>query len=137
MLRDLTAAMPIPTIDIGGLEVDFRYDLTFEIEPTFTFRTEAPVIAFEVGLPFTYFFTPGYTISGAPDLSALGPAGAAFAPQDEGSVHRLTFGPNVSAFFMSWPLPMEFRLSYTIPIWGQNTPVRHVFGMQIRAYFRI
>jgi len=128
-------------IDVSGLEVNFRYDLTFEIEPTFTYRIEAPIIAFEVGLPFTYFFTPGYTISGVPNLyhlDLINPAlRPALTPQDQGNVHLFTIGPNVSMFFMEWPVPMEFRLSYTIPIWGQNTQVRHVFGLQVRTYFRI
>jgi len=140
MLRQVSPAFTGgETIDIGGLEVNFRYDLTFEIEPTFTYRMEAPIIAFEVGLPFTYFFTPGYTISGVPNLDQIPfpELRAALTPQDQGSVHSLSFGPNVSVFFMEWPVPMEFRLSYTIPLWGQNTEARHVFGLQIRTYFRI
>jgi len=121
-------------IHIGGNDVNFRYDLTFEIEPTFTYRMEAPIIAFEVGLPFTYFFTPGYTVSNVPAMAETLLGGSSL---DQGSVHFLTFGPNVSVFFMEWPVPMEFRFSYTIPLWGQNTQVRHVFGMQIKTYFRI
>jgi len=124
--------------DIGGNEVNFRYDLTFEIEPTFTYRLNDPLIAFEVGLPFTYFFTPGYTISGVPNLDQIPePLRAAVTPQDQGSVHSLSLGPNVSAFFMDWPVPMEFRLSYTFPLWGQNAPLRHVVTLQVRTYFRI
>jgi len=105
-------------------DVNFGYDTTFELEPTFTFRSAEPNIAFEIGLPLNYFFTPGYTVSG---VSAL----------DEGSVHRLSFGPNVSVFFLDWALPMEFLAAYSIPIWGENTPVRHVVSFQVRAYFRI
>ncbi|MCL2231729.1 MAG: hypothetical protein FWB99_01465, partial [Treponema sp.] len=134
-----------PPFDVGNPRVNFRYDVTFEIEPTFTYRLEAPIIAFEVGLPLTYFFTPGYRISGTrPNIAPLVPAigeeavaGLNAAMQDEGSVHMLTLGPNVSAFFMQWPVPMEFRLSYTFPLWGQNAPLRHVVTLQIRTYFRI
>ena len=122
--------LPAP-IDIGGNEVDFRYDLTFEIDPTFTHRTQN-MIAIEAGLPFTYFFTPGFTVLDVPAAAT-----AQFDNLDQGSVHRLTVGPYVSAFFMGWPLPMEFRLQYVIPVWGQNTQARHIFGFQIRAYFRI
>jgi len=118
------------TIDIGGLDVNFRYDLTFEIDPTFTHRTQN-LIGIETGLPFTYYFTPGFTVSDVPAAAT-----AQFGDLDQGSVHRLTVGPYLTVFFMGWPVPMEFRLQYVIPVWGQNTQARHIFGFQIRTYFR-
>jgi len=136
-LMQATAPMPGGPIDIGGLDVNFRYDLTFEIDPTFTHRTQN-MIAIEAGLPFTYFFTPGFTVLDVPATDGLPPPVADILNNlDQGNVHRLTVGPYVSAFFMGWPLPMEFRLQYVIPVWGQNTQARHIFGFQIRAYFRI
>jgi len=124
----------------ASADVDFRYELTFEIEPTFTYRLQDPTIALELGLPFTYFFTPGYSVSNVRD-AVFSPTPGVYlpvhSPSNQGEVHRLSFGPNVSAFFMEWPVPLEFRLSYSIPLWGINTPVRHVVGLQVRAYFRI
>jgi len=111
---------------VPNVNVNFGYDLTFEIEPTFTHRFTASNIALEIGLPFTYYFSPGYTVSGNHLLHT-----------DEGSVHRFSVGPNVSVFFLDWALPMEFLLGYQIPVMGRNTPVRHVASLQIRAYFRL
>jgi hypothetical protein len=43
----------------------------------------------------------------------------------------------VSAFFVGWPLPMEFKLQYGLPLWGKNTRINNTITLQIRAYFRI
>ena len=118
--------------DVGDFDVNFWYELTFEIEPTFVHRLNAPMIMLEAGLPLTHFFTPGYTVLNVPHGLPI-----PLMPQDQGMVHRFSIGPNVSAFFMDWPVPMEFRLSYSFPVWGINTPVRHLVGLQIRAYFRM
>jgi len=120
-------------ITTADLDVNFRTQWTFQIEPHFVHRFESPMVAFEAGLPLTYFFTRGFTVEDVP----AGIPMPALIPQDQGSVHRLSIGPNVSAFFMQWPVPMEFVLGYDIVLWGQNTPVRHVLSFQIRAYFRI
>jgi len=129
-VRDLGLAHAAGVVALGlpNANVNFGYDLTFELEPNFTYRLADPNIAFEVGLPFIYYFTPGYTISGNHPHPLM---------QDEGSVHRFSIGPNVSAFFLDWPMPMEFLLAYQIPVMGRNTPVRHVVSLQVRAYFRI
>jgi len=132
-------------------EIAYGYDLTFEIEPNFVYKIDESKIEFEAALPFTYKTSPGKKYS----FSGKGPAGAngvammengfthpisldyvaGFSDGDQS--HSLTIGPNLSAFFMGWPLPTQFKLSYAIPVWGQNTGVTHLIVLQIRAYFKI
>ena len=49
--------------------------------------------------------------------------------------HALSINPGVSVFMMKLPLPLEFKLQYNIPVWGQETQARHTMAFQIRAYF--
>jgi len=120
-------------------EVNYRYQLTFEIEPVFsTFIADG--IRFTAGLPLTYRFTPApeFSVTGITEtLSGLGISLedtllGALATNDS---HILSISPSVSVFFMSLPLPLEFKIHHTLPIRGRNTNATHTTVFQIRAYF--
>jgi len=138
---DATNAM-LPDGDDMVVEADYGYDLTFELEPVFSYDI-AKGVTFSAGLPINYKTTPGvkpvFTATG-PYAEALIPtfeAGAASMGLEAAQTHLLTVRPNVSMFFMGWALPMEFKLAYFAPIWGQNSSASHTFNFQIRAYFKI
>ena len=119
-------------MDIAGADVDFRYQLRFQIGPQFNHLFQAPLISFSAALPLTYVFTPGFTV--ADDARTVIMAAGQPDP-NQGNVHNLFIRPNVSAFFMGLPLPMEFVLGYRIPLWGENVSAQHVVDFQIRFYF--
>ena len=51
--------------------------------------------------------------------------------------HVLYVNPNVSVFFMKFFLPLEFKLQYNIPVWGQSSQATNTIALQIKAYFKI
>ena len=122
-------------------EVNYGFDLTFEIEHVFTQTFTDSRIQINAGLPFNLSYSPGLK----PTFIGSGPFGTALATgananalaNPNPSSILFTVRPNVSAFFMGMPLPMEFKASYFLPVWGQNTMANHTFSFQVRAYFRI
>ena len=110
-------------------DVSFRPRLTFSVEPVFM-TTLAPGINFGAGLELEYRWTlaPELTITGLP---ALVPA-----PEFQ-DTHRLNLTPSAQIFFMGLPLPLEFKLQYAIPLWGQGVTAMNNVTLQIRAYFAI
>ena len=139
-------------------KVNYGYDLTFELEPVFNYNIAEGVV-FGAGLPINYYTTPGvkYDTSfnkakadnATATISGIDPTtGAVFGESvDEiagmldgmkaEQTHLLTVRPNVSLFFMGWALPMEFKLSYFVPVWGKNESATNTINFQIRAYFKI
>ncbi|WP_010255977.1 hypothetical protein [Treponema primitia] len=123
-----------PGVDV---KMGHGYDLTFELEPTFTttLSPSKPII-FGAGLPINYKFTPEKSFS----ISGAGLAESAIKTGLEdglgSSTQILTLKPNVSFFFVSWPLPTEFKLSYSAPIWGESIMAKHSITLQVKAYFR-
>lgn len=136
-LEGVNAAIAPAGSSVKG-EVDYGYELTFELEPVFS-TPVAEGMLFTAGLPVNYKTTPGAKYS----FSGSGPAGDAGVTNMKGllpdgdQTHSLTLTPNAAMFFYGWPLPMEFKLSYTAPLWGQNTSAGHVIGFQVRLYFKI
>ena len=117
-------------------EVNYKPDLTFEIEPKFT-TPIAEGVVFNFGLPVRYVNSGksfNFTAAGTASEQAL--TAARDELQNETS-HLVTFSPNLSTFFMGWPLPTEFKLTYSVPVLGQNVPANNVLNFQIRLYFRI
>jgi len=129
-------------------EVDYKYRLTFEIEPVFSSMV-ADGIIFTAGLPVNYVFSPAYeyTVKGLAPIAAF--AGQ-FAPNlaSEKAIletarlvgndaHILSLKPNVSLFLLKTPLPLEFKFQYNAPIYGQNVNATHTMALQVRAYFKI
>ena len=119
-------------------EVSYGYDLTFELEPVFTMPL-ADTIVFNAGLPLNFSTTRGknyhFSASGPADNIALETIKDAVPNEKQSQL--FTLGASSSLFFRGWSVPMEFKLSYTCPVWGINRPANHVVNLQIRTYFRI
>jgi len=125
--------------DISG-DVSYNYSLTFEIEPVFSMPI-ADGINFTAGLPVTYNFKPAYSYSFSYP-AALASLADMITPGlkselDTDPHHILSLNPNVSVFFMKTLLPLEFKFTYGLPVWGQNALARHNASLQIRAYFAL
>ena len=141
VLKDTLETYGVPhslTKKLGG-EVDYKYKLTFELEPVFT-TSIADGVSFTAGLPVRYVFKPAeeYSFSG---ISSLPPAFQSTAESylsAKGVVsHILYVNPNVSFFLTKTPLPLEFKLQYNFPVWGKNAQVAHTIALQIKAYFAL
>ena len=120
-------------------------DLTFEIEPTYTTYI-VPGLEFTGSLAAIYKYNPGqrFVDDYAPDTSGLP---LAVQPMAEGAVqginnalddesHLVALGPSVAFFFQQWPIPMEFQIDSTIPLWGKNVEARNTVLFQWEVYFR-
>ena len=118
------------------MDVDYGYDLTFELEPVFTMPL-AQGVSFSAGLPVNYKMTPGRKY----DYS-LPPALAGFASNVDGflieeSTSFLSLKPNLSVFLTSLPLPTELKVQYAVPLWGQNERATNSLTLQVKLYFKI
>ena len=113
----------LPTAGFPG-EMSFGPRLTFSVEPVFM-TTLAPGINFGAGLELEYRWTL------APEITV---AGVSSTGDD---THRLNLTPSAQIFFMGLPLPLEFKLQYAIPLWGQGVTAMNNLTLQIRAYFAI
>jgi len=121
-------------------EADFKYSLTFEIEPVFT-TFIADGINLTAGLPINYKYAPAADISVSGITETLAASDVNLEKMllgvlEEQDSHSLSLNPGLSVFFMKIPLPMEFKASYSIPVWGQNAKAQHQIVLQIRAYFK-
>ena len=134
--QQLGAGAPL-IMDIDG-EANYKYRMKFEVEPKFT----TPIgegISFTAGLPMTYTFSPAPEYSfGFPD--AIASAAPALEPHMLSALatdpsHSLGVSPSVSLFLTNTPLPLEFKLNYSYPLWGRNTMATHTAAFQVRAYF--
>ena len=121
-LAGINAQLAAANSSVSG-EVDYGYDLTFEIEPVLTHNITSGV-RFNLGFPVNFATSPGAKYS----FSGSGPGGnqgvetiKEMLPDGDTSM-LLTLRPGASIFFMGWPLPMEFKLSYFAPIWGKTHP---------------
>ncbi|MDR2028012.1 MAG: hypothetical protein LBP93_00590 [Treponema sp.] len=103
-------------------DVAYGFDLTFELEPHFD-KTFGNGLLFHAGLPVNYKFTPDIKIDGT--------------TQDDSATQVLSLKPNASIFLTQLPLPLQFQLAYTVPLWGKNTNATNSLVFQIRAYFKI
>ena len=133
-----------PAVASYSNDVDYGFELTFEIEPVFTTRI-APGTVLRLGLPINYKTTQGTRFDFYYNETALLgiPGGDILlanikALEAQGNqTHLLTVAPSAAIFFQTWSLPMEFKLTHITPIWGQNASANHILSFQIRMYFRI
>jgi len=134
-------------ISYGG--VSYGYDLSFEVEPAFN-TVIANGILLYAGLPIMYKTSSGKKIDMSYNAGHIALAGVIAAdPLNKALIdkidklerkqsHLLTLKPAASVFFYGWKLPFEFRLSYFIPLWGQNiTSAAQTFSFQAKVYFKI
>ena len=117
----------VPITGISG-EVNFKFRTAFEVEPVYS-TAIGDGINFGAGLPLTYKYSPAPGYSSVP-FSYTNSLNS--KPQ-----HSLAVTPNVSVFFSNFPLPMEFKFQYGIPLWGRNTVARQTATLQVRMYLAL
>ena len=138
-------AMVQPLLDDFTGEVNYKYKLTFEMEPVFTTPLSEGT-SLTVGLPITYVFNPAaeYSFSGlAPLVAGAQMLDPTITENDfiGGFVgkasHSLSVKPYLSFFVTKGLLPIEVKAQYSIPVWGMDTQANHQLICQVKAYFKI
>lgn len=100
--------------------IAYGYQLVLEAEPHFDYMLDGAKLS--AGLPVTYVMTPNYKINDA-------------EVADSGT-SVLKIAPSVSALLTKTPLPLEFKLGYSLPIMGTNTMAVNSVTFQAKAYFK-
>lgn len=104
-----------PNDDIG-----YGYDLTLEAEPHYEVFVDG--IRIGVALPVTFVRTPEIKVNDT--------------AQADSDAYSLSVSPNVSAFLTEFPVPLEFKVGYTLPLIGKNADVRNIVVLQVKAYMK-
>lgn len=126
-------------------DVNPGYDLTFEIEPTYQ-KQLSETLRLTGSVAGTWTYSPGQSFVDdyAVDLSSTGNntliatgeeaeqvINDALSPESQ----TLSIGPSAALLVSSLPLPMEFQLDATIPVWGKNSEARNTLAFQWEIYF--
>jgi hypothetical protein len=107
--------------DIDEVEVNYGYDVTFEIEPQYqTMLSDS--LRFGAGLPITYSMSPELEVDGE-------------SVEDSDS-YSLYVGPNVSLFLFGGPWPIDLELGVLVPVLGKNVDASTSVVLQIKNYLR-
>ncbi|QQO08608.1 hypothetical protein [Breznakiella homolactica] len=128
--QGLVAQNPALKPLLDDVDVSYGWDLTLELEPNFE-TTLTDGLTFSAGLPITFVMTPGLS------FDHKLPAAVASYLGSEDPTYLLKLSPNVSFFLTNTLLPLEFKMTYAIPLIGQNSRALHSLTLQARIYFRI
>jgi len=115
---DYQDVSPMPT---STSKIAYGYQFVLEAEPHFDYMTDAG-IRLSAGLPLTYVVTPNYKV----DDTEVADTGTTV----------LKIAPSVSALLTKTPLPLEFKLGYSLPLMGTNTYATNSVTFQAKAYFK-
>lgn len=114
---DYQDVSPMPT---STSKIAYGYQLILEAEPHFDYMLDGAKLS--AGLPVTYVMTPNTKID---DVE-----------QTDTATSVLKIAPSVSALLTKTPLPLEFKLGYSLPLMGVNTPATNSITFQAKAYFK-
>jgi hypothetical protein len=134
-------SLPGGVVSYGG--VAYGYDLTLEIEPSYSFPLSQGT-TLTLGLPLNYKTSPGkdYDIQidrtnpMSPAIKQYIDSIDGFIDEGEGTTGIFSVKPQVTIFFTGLKLPTEFRLTYTAPLAGLRERALHSITLQTRFYFR-
>jgi hypothetical protein len=127
-------AAGVPNADA---DVNYGYDLTFELEPVYSTPLGNSGVTLTAGLPVNYKFTPGHSYSVSGDTAAGTVAAALENLGAADPSHMLKVKPNISFFFTKWFLPTDIGITYGIPVWGKNALARHEITLKVKLYFAL
>jgi len=114
---DYQDVSPMPT---STSKIAYGYQLVVEAEPHFDYMLDGAKLS--AGLPVTYVMTPNYKLD---DVE-----------QSDKATSVLKIAPSVSALLTKTPLPLEFKLGYSLPLMGTNTYATNSITFQAKAYFK-
>jgi hypothetical protein len=135
-------------LDFSYGDVTYNYDLTFEIEPAYSFPL-AQGITFTAGLPLNYKTSPGKEYDIHYDIQSIDPTHPLYQPArgtaaavdtfkgTTGTTGVFSVKPQLTVFFTNFKLPTEFKLTYSAPLSGLRERATHSLTLQARLYFRL
>ncbi len=101
-------------------KIAYGYQLVLEAEPHFDYMLDG--VKLSATLPVTYVMTPNVKID---DVESV-----------DSKTSVLKVAPTVVALLTKTPLPLEFKLSYSLPIMGVNGYAVNALTFQAKAYFK-
>jgi hypothetical protein len=104
------------------LGVNYGFKLTSEMDFNFTKQINDGM-SMSGGLPVGFVYNPETTYGDA-------------EADSENASYTMYINPDVSVFVYSLPLPLEFQLSYKVPLMGQNSIASSTLTFQIKAYMK-
>ena len=126
------AAQALKGAGQGTQIVNYGYDLDFEIEPRYILPLDKMVLNF--CLPFTYVISPGVEYETNAITQAILPVAGI---TDGVYSHIFSMRPGISMMLTKTPLPLEFKLEYSLPLIGKNTTASNAVILAVKAYFKI
>lgn len=110
-----------PAAVVAKADIGYGYDLTLEVEPHFvTMLSEG--VQFEASLPINYTMAPDMKINGD--------------TQKDTANSLLSIRPSVSLFLMKFFVPLELKLTYSLPVYGVNSPAMNSLTAQVKMYLK-
>ena len=124
--------MPVPSMMAGmaTVDVNYGYDLTFELEPHFDASLGDGII-FGAGVPLRYKM--------APATKAKGLMKDLYFENDilnSKSTSTLSISPSINFFFMKAFIPTEIGVNYNIPLYGTSSTAAHSVTLKIKNYMK-
>ena len=99
-----------------------KFSLDLEIEPNYTFKfNEGNKLSIAVPLKFAY--TPDYEVGG----SSI----------DDTSTSLFSIAPSVNFFTTALVIPMDFKVQYSIPVYGVNASASKQLIIQWKLYAKL
>lgn len=104
----------------GDFRIDYGYDLSLELEPVVTLPLSEGV-ALSIGLPLNFTTGPDLKHDKHP-ISGTGSS-------------LLSLEPTFSLFLSGLFVPIDFSLSYAVPLTGKNTRALNTLALTFKLYF--
>jgi hypothetical protein len=116
----------LQTIMNGGSAITYDYgstfSLDFEIEPNYTFKfNEGNKLS--IGVPFAFAYTPEYDVDGV--------------TQDDSDTMLFSVAPALNFFTTALYIPMDFKVQYSIPLYGENAYASNTLIVQLKLYAKL
>jgi len=122
-----------PATGVKDYTVTYGYKATFEVEPQFTYPV-SDTLDVKVGVPFNYTMSPEYSFEY--DLIAVGALSASTGETVVEAKSLLKVSPSFSAFLKA-PLPVEFKVGYSLPLLGENDYAASTLVLQAKFYAKL
>lgn len=116
---------PVPSFMAGmaTMDVNYGYDLTFELEPHFD-ASIGDGIVFGAGVPLRYKMAPAMETTSMMGTMKGEPSST------------LSVSPSINFFFMKAFIPTEVGVNYNIPLYGTNSTAAHSVTLKIKNYMK-
>lgn len=129
--------------DIEG-EINYLFPIKFEVEPVYGLPLSKNA-TLNMSLPVAYKYEPApkYSLTGVDTMEAavnnMAPGMettlAGYYKMEGKAVLSLWATPGVELFLTGTPIPLGFKIQYSIPFLGMNSPAQHAISFYVKTHF--